>query len=400
VTHLVQPALNALSRWLNAFSLFVLASWCSSIAFGESFSRSVPKFGTPIVFSNALVFSAPVEGATLIIGIDRQSGSKLWQMSVTNAGASVLTGLSEPILFSGGRLSTVSLNTGAITFRVDTEVTNAIVKSAVISSNRLLLHLEWGTDQLLMFDGAWSKRWHLQKVYRLLNHTATYALVEFADREEVSGYSFGFTTNTLSLPKNRRIGLVDIESGVVKWSLPVNESRNGVILGEYVVLAGSGRIASLRVSDGSVDSRIEVATDNSQAPIWTMQGSVYRGVSSNLLVQVSVPRLEQKVIAKLKEPPWLLFYGGQTQVDSVFISHAFQRPVAYDLTTAQRLWPATLPTLRLGYSDHFADWAGVHDGFIYTSEARTVSARMFIKEIEVKTGKERELFSMPMANNR
>src|SRR4051812_43665771 len=161
------------------FLLLLTAVPSNSLA--QPRGRHTPKFGTPLVTSNQIIFTWPDGQQPKLISIDRDKGEKRWEISVTNKNAQLWSVTQFPILSIGSALFEVNVATGGLqhlmTIDFDIEDLREISPELLLVKRR---SADIRTNGLMAIRLTnWSRAWTRTNFYQLLDADAKRVLIRF-----------------------------------------------------------------------------------------------------------------------------------------------------------------------------------------------------------------------------
>jgi outer membrane protein assembly factor BamB len=384
----------SLTRRNSALLLLLLACVLSNSR-GAFRGIHTPKFGTPLVTSNKIIFTWPDAQHPKLITIDRETGEKRWEISVTNKDVQLWSVTNNPIVSIGPDLFTLTIATGALQHRAN--VGFEIQELREIAPELLLIERraeDIRTNGLAAIRTTnWTRAWLRTNIFQLIDADTKRVLVRFGEPD----YSIEFWLHSFPV-KNMRVGLLDAEDGHIIWQQSPRDpsaEENAILAGEYVIAGGVNRTACLSARDGSIINAIPPFSRNT-SPIFWRDGRFFTTMATHAVATLDVPSLSCKTL--FRHEPAIVGAEYRCFADDVFLIRGDYGTWAFDAHSGHKLWPAQTPRVML--PDAGWAWNGIHENTIYVSKASDAEQKTSIRALDLKTGRSRELFSAPLPSDR
>jgi outer membrane protein assembly factor BamB len=387
--------------WLIAaagfLSLMPLASRAMSII------MPAPKFGVPVVTSNQVIFTYPDARKAQLISIHRETGREHWKTFVTNPDVQLWPTSRKLLVSIEHGIFELSTSTGRLEHRVN--VGFPIERIIEVSPDLLLVKRDWrdglSNVMLAVRVSDWTTAWTRTNVYQLLDTDRERVLVEFGE-PDLRRSSYDAPIDLLP-QKNMSIALLEAQDGRIVWRTPASTSftpQTAVLADTYVLLSALGRFACLSARDGTLLNRVYACPADRQAAIWRDGVGVFTDFSSNLVATLDLPGLSNKIILRHEQSTvdWDWHDYRAFDGDMYLLRGSFSGSLGFDARTGKKVWPAN-ESDRLSVNRptdaHWA-WTGVHNGMIYVSRAHLSTKETSIYAVDVRTGRERKLYTAPI----
>jgi hypothetical protein len=374
-------------------ALFLALLFILGTSVSQARPRITPKFGTPLVTSNQLIFAYPDARKPAIIGIDRGSGAKLWELPVTNKDVQLWHTTSNPIVSIDTKLFELNLSDHSLQLRFTTDFQIETLRE--ISAELFLLQqraADIRTNKAIVINrNDWTQLWSRTNLYQCLDSDSDRILVQFAE-PDFSGRNF--VSHGWPM-KNMAIALLNSQNGQAIWQRPSSNNfigESAVLSDKYVVIISSGQLACASARDGSVLSQTNTLRADTFANVWHDSAGLFSNLSVNLVASLDLPSLTSKILFRHDEPG----VGARHRqfAGDIYLLKGMYGTCAYDTHTGRRLWPVTTPRVLL--PDAELAWEGVHNNILYFSRATRANDETAIYSLDIKTGQSRKLFSAPL----
>lgn len=377
--------------FLHPSVLFLLAT----LIFSDSHAQRgyhTPKFGTPLVLSNQIIFTWPDAQRPKLISIHRETAAKRWEVPVSDNDIQLWPASQNPIVTI--RSTAFTLNTDTGTLQRQTDFGFEIKELRQIHPDLLLIErrsADIRTNGLLALRTTtnWTRAWLRTNVAQLIDADAKRVLVRFGEPDYSGRWqSHGWPMQNVSL------GLLNAEDGAIVWRLPPGNERdqeNAILAGEYVVVGSIKRFACLSARDGSVVTTLPPFSRDTNPTFWRDE-DLFTDMATDVVAKLDIPSLSCKTLfrheARVAGADYRCF------VDDVFLIRGDYGTQAFDRRTGRKLWPAQTPRVLL--PDAGWAWNGIYQNTIYLSKANAAEKKTSIHAVDLKTGRSRELFSAPL----
>jgi hypothetical protein len=339
-----------------------------------------PKFGTPIVAEEHLVFSGPGWEPHRIICISRETAKKTWQIEDEEALLQpwfVMAG--DVVITKGADIYSCNVKSGKIEPLYSTGY-----ERCGLSAHDLPLVLIGGekenVDLLSLVDlRRAKKRWEVQNLRHIVAQGNGVLLCQYSERKVNASGSY-------SLINQKLIAISELDGRALWTYSQPRECRGvqGVAIGDYFVIGLAGTLHCLnqktgaavkthKIHDGPYAS-VSLAVRDDSLLAWTQEG--HDLFSGHVVFSVSVPDLVQ---SELTKTDW--YSAVSYTYGDIVIGRTVGRIDTYNVKTGEKLWQGGQ-----------WNWEGVHDGWIYFSTMETNRTHASVNRIEVTTGRREKLY--------
>jgi hypothetical protein len=336
-----------------------------------------PKFGTPVVTKDHILFAGPGSRPHRLICIPRAGGDKVWEIQDSAEALNPFFEMDDQVIITKGtKIFSCSLKDGSTNLLFDTcfkycwlaPGDSPFVKVRGIKGSREALALVNLREK--------SQIWEITNLDHVVAESTNFILFRLSDVTNNAG---------------RRLTAISKTTGEVQSHYPVPYPTTpgpssgvftGATSGDYFVVDFGYTVHCIEQKSGKTvqEHKMEgfrfpfappVARGDSVV-VWDHEGANF--LSGNVLYSLNVPNLERLEIAIMDGNPMPFEIFGDFLVGKTF-------PLAHDLKAKRRIWFG-------------GDWncSGVHDGFIYFSVMDEDGKNTSINKIEVGTGKKTLLY--------
>jgi outer membrane protein assembly factor BamB len=361
------------------FSLLCLLTIFSS-TIGTATSIYFPKFGTPIIAGDRIVFSGPGMQPRRLICIEAQGGKKLWDItSGTNTLHPWFVQGEELLVTSSGDVHRCELKSGKLSRLYKT----GYQRSRLLKQKPGFVLVDGERADVNYLSLVDSSRWQpVWETPRLLNVSAEGTDVLLCDagtRKRVGGGGYTLI--------DRELAAVSRKDGKILWhrQMPQNVwGSKAVAISNFFVVALGGTLHCFKEADGEVLNTLKVndsdiisptlALRDGRALVWAQKGrDVFSG---HVVFSLNVPEF---VKTELTETDW---YSATSVVyEDIVIGVTIGRVDAVHIPTGKKLWQGGQ-----------WNWDGILNGYIYFSDMERDGEHTSINRIQVKTGQREKIY--------
>jgi outer membrane protein assembly factor BamB len=339
-----------------------------------------PKFGTPILAGDRIVFSGPGMQPRRLICVEAQSGKKLWDItSGTNTLHPWFVQGEDLLVTVSGDVHRCELKSGKLSPLYKT----GYQRSGLLKQKPGFVLVDGeraDVDYLSLVDSSkWQPVWETPRLLNVSAEGTDVLLCDAGTRKRVEGSGYTLI--------DRELTAVSRKDGKVLWRRPMPQNVWGskaVAISNYFVVALGGTLHCFKEADGQIAKTLKVNDSDIISPtlalrdglvlVWTQKGrDVFSG---HVVFSLSVPDF---VKTELTETDW---YSAMSIVhEDIVIGVTIGRVDAVHIPTGKKLWQGGQ-----------WNWNGILNGYIYFSDMERDGEHTSINRIQVKTGERQKIY--------
>jgi outer membrane protein assembly factor BamB len=348
-----------------------------------SWSIIYPKFGTPLVTPDKIIFSE-ADGHRILC-ISRNTGEDLWDIKDTDAALNPCFILENKLIFTkNADIYACELVSG----QSDALYQTGYDSCGLGQNSNHTVFIRGEKDDVDYFSlvdlEQKNELWKSPNITSVLTKDNGIALCKYAEREyKDDGYTY----------INSKLVAISVSTGQVLWTYPLPNGGwlvDAVSVNDTFIVGESGMIHCVNQQSGSIINSYKMSDESSHPTslvgnknrviVWTREGNdVFSG---HVIYSLSVPSLDE---IDFFEPDW---YSSTTFVyDDIIIGGTLYRTEAYNLNSGEKVW-----------SGGQWRWNGEFDGFLFFSRSDHDGKHTCIEKINIKTGERTEIYRALLPN--
>jgi hypothetical protein len=363
----------------RSFGFLVMVLPVLLAATASATSYYFPKFGTPILVGDRLIFAGPGWESQRLICINAGTGEKQWEISnPANKPHPACAVDGRLILTVGGYVESLNPTNGERKVVLKTGLDRCHIREG--TSKRLYVSGDRGATPVItaVDPTTWKTLWERPGVSRVLAEGSGVLLCEWETRKPMGSGAFQLLGDGFAG--------ISKSSGKELWRLkgPSASWIHGVAVSNYFVLSLGDSIACVRQGDGSICKKIKVSeygpgvslVENAgRAVVWSQGGA--RMNFTGRVYALSVPEMTESELFKTD-----FFPTSHEILNDAAVGWSIGRIDTYDMVSGKKLWGGGQ-----------WNWHGATNGCIYFSQRDPDAKHTSINRIDIRTGALHQLYS-------
>ncbi len=338
-----------------------------------------PKFGTPILVNESLIFAGPGWESQRLVCINAESGQKLWEISDPTKKLHPTCAFGgELIMTVDGDIEGLSPTNGERRLLLRTGFDRCFIREG--SNTRLYVSGDRGATPVItaIDPTTWKTVWERPGLSRVLAEGESVLLCEWETKKPMGKGAYQLLGDGFAG--------VSMASGKELWRLNVPSASwiHGVAASNYFVLSLGDSVASVRQRDGAIVKKTKVsdlgpgvslAEKAGRVIVWSQAGG--RMDFTGRVYALAVPDLTESELFKTD-----FFPTSHEIVNDAAIGWSIGRIDTYDMLSGKKLWGGGQ-----------WNWHGTANGCIYFSQRDPDGKHTSIDRIDIRTGARRTLYT-------